>query len=153
MHTSIERQVHVEASPEVVFEVISSPQHLREWWPDEADLEPIAGATGEISWGDRASGKADVYPITVVDARPPRHFSFRWCYPAGATAGTDNSLLVTFELEPTADGTTVRLTETGFRETKPDAAGRAELHQSHVEGWDLHVPRLADYLARLVASR
>ncbi len=153
MHTSIERQVHVEASPEVVFEVISRPEHIREWWPDEADLEPTAGATGEIWFGDRASGKADIYPITVVDTQPPRHFSFRWCYPAGTAAGTDDSLLVTFELEPTAGGTTLRLTETGFREMRPDAAAREELHQSHVEGWDLHLPKLVDYLARLVASR
>ena len=51
---SIEREIHVEASPEVVFEVISSPEHLREWWPDEADLEPVPGGTGELVFGDRA---------------------------------------------------------------------------------------------------
>ena len=43
---SIEREIHVEASPEVVFEVISSPEHLSEWWPDEAHLEPTAGGGG-----------------------------------------------------------------------------------------------------------
>lgn len=39
---SIEREIYVEASPEVVFEVISQPEHLREWWPDDAspDAEP-----------------------------------------------------------------------------------------------------------------
>src|SRR4051794_38706383 len=31
---SIERDVFVEASPEVVFEVVSSPDHIKQWWPD-----------------------------------------------------------------------------------------------------------------------
>src|SRR5688572_11089949 len=45
---SIERVVHIDASPEVVFEVVSSPEHLREWWPDEADIEPVPGAVGQL---------------------------------------------------------------------------------------------------------
>ena len=40
---SIEREIHIDATPEVVYEVISTPEHLREWWPDEAELEPGAG--------------------------------------------------------------------------------------------------------------
>ena len=32
--------------------MVSSPEHLREWWPDDADLEPVAGATGTVSFGD-----------------------------------------------------------------------------------------------------
>src|SRR5215475_13538612 len=36
---SIEREIHVEASPEVVFEVVSSPEHISEWWTDDAMVE------------------------------------------------------------------------------------------------------------------
>ena len=51
---SIEREIHVDASPEVVFDVISSPEHIREWWGGvEAHVEPRpvppvswCGATG-----------------------------------------------------------------------------------------------------------
>ena len=47
---SIEREIYVEASPEVVFEVVSSPEHLREWWPDEAALsDPVPGSDGGAS--------------------------------------------------------------------------------------------------------
>jgi uncharacterized protein YndB with AHSA1/START domain len=36
---SIEREVHIEASPEVVFEVITSPEHIKDWWePGEVML-------------------------------------------------------------------------------------------------------------------
>lgn len=43
---SIEREIHVEAPPETVFEVISRPEHVREWWYAESDVEPTPGATG-----------------------------------------------------------------------------------------------------------
>ena len=33
---TIEREIHVQASPEVAFAVVSQPEHLREWWPDDA---------------------------------------------------------------------------------------------------------------------
>jgi len=44
-HGSIQRELHIEAAPEVVYQVISTPEHLRRWWPDEADIEPVPGAT------------------------------------------------------------------------------------------------------------
>lgn len=69
---SIEREIHVDASPEVVFEVVSSPEHLKEWWPDEAEIEPAAGATGRIVFHRAAPEEALVVPIMVVDAQPPR---------------------------------------------------------------------------------
>ncbi len=48
---TIEREIYVDASPEIVFEVVSSPDHLRQWWPDEAHYEPVPGSTGEIVYG------------------------------------------------------------------------------------------------------
>jgi uncharacterized protein YndB with AHSA1/START domain len=150
---SIEREIHIDASPEVVFEVISSPAHLQEWWADEADLEPAApGAIGELVWGDRATAQAHVVPITVVDAEPPRLFSFRWVY-EGEVATATNSLLVTFELVPSGAGTVVRLTETGFREMGWEAAVLEEQYKEHCVGWDTHLPRLGEYLTQLVSTQ
>ncbi|WP_049572546.1 SRPBCC domain-containing protein [Nonomuraea sp. SBT364] len=140
---SIEREIHVDASPEVVFEVVSSPEHISGWWSDDASVEATPGAAGELVWGDRAQ----VVPITVVDAEPPRLFSFRWCE-SGST-----SLLVTFELTPSGTGTRIRLTETGFREMGWEAAKLEEEYRDHASGWDTFVPRLGDYLARLVSTR
>jgi uncharacterized protein YndB with AHSA1/START domain len=149
---SIEREIHVDASPEVVFEVISSPEHLREWWPDDAEVEPTPGAVGELVWGDEATPRANVVPITVVEAEPPRLFSFRWVYPDGDLATSGNSLLVTFELVPSGEGTVVRLTETGFREKGWEIAVLEEQYREHVVGWDTFVPRLGEYISRLVST-
>jgi uncharacterized protein YndB with AHSA1/START domain len=149
---SIEREIHVDASPEVVFEVISRPEHLREWWPDEAELEPAPGAVGQLVWGDSTSPQAMVVPITVVDVEPPRRFSFRWVAPEGEAATPTNSLLVAFELVPSGAGTLVRLTETGFREKGWEAAVLEEQYRDHGVGWDRYLPRLGDYIERLVTS-
>ena len=83
---TIEREIQIDASPATVFEVITSPEHLKEWWPDEAVLEPTPGAMGELVFGDRSSGEAHIPQITVVEAEPPRLFSFRWIYPDGEDA-------------------------------------------------------------------
>jgi uncharacterized protein YndB with AHSA1/START domain len=145
---TIEREIYIEASPETVFEVVSSPDHLQQWWPDEAHYEPEPGAVGEIVFGDRDAGGVTV-PFTVVDAQPPRLFSFRWTHPAGEPAAAGNSLLVTFDLAPSGGGTLLKMTETGFREMGWEVAVLEQQYHEHTTGWDFYLPRLAPYIATL----
>ncbi|MET8875766.1 SRPBCC domain-containing protein [Nocardia sp. NPDC004604] len=146
---SIEREIHVDASPEVVFEVVSSPEHISEWWSDDASVEATPGAVGELVWGNRAQ----VVPITVVDAEPPRLFSFRWCYPGDKVDNAAATLLVTFELTPSGTGTRIRMIETGFREMGWEAAKLEDVYRDHSSGWNTFIPQLGDYLARLVSTQ
>jgi uncharacterized protein YndB with AHSA1/START domain len=145
---TIEREIFVEASPEVVFDVVSSPDHVRQWWPDDARYDPTPGSTGEIVFGERDAG-GTVVSITVVEALPPRSFSFRWTHPADEQAGEGNSLLVTFDLTPSRGGTLLRMTETGFREMGWEAAVLEQQYNDHVTGWDFYLPRLTAYVASL----
>ncbi|UUU21124.1 SRPBCC domain-containing protein [Streptomyces sp. DSM 40750] len=149
---SIERELYIEATPEVVYEVVSRPEHLREWWPDEAELKPAPGATGVIWFGDRATPDAKAVPLTVIEADPPRRFSFRWVYDEAEAAESANSLLVTFELVPSGGGTLLRFSEAGFREKGWEAAVLEEQYREHVTGWDHFLPRLVTYVARLVST-
>ncbi|MDY7106526.1 MAG: SRPBCC domain-containing protein [Actinomycetota bacterium] len=144
---TLERAVEIEASPETVFEVITSPEHLKEWWPDEAVLEPTPGFEGELVFGDRSSPEAHIPKVTVVEAVPPKLFSFRWVYPEDETAREGNSLLVTFELTPTGRGTRLRMTETGFREKGWEVAVLEEQYRDHEHGWDRFLPQLVTYAA------
>ncbi len=150
-HGTIEREIHVDASPEVVFDVVSSPEHLREWWPDEAEFPAVPGGSGRIGFGADPQDRTWVR-FTVVDAVPPRLFSFRWTHPEGEAAASGNSFLVVFELEPAGRGTRLRMTESGFRERGWDEAKAAAEHADHVSGWDHYLPRLPLYAARLGAS-
>jgi uncharacterized protein YndB with AHSA1/START domain len=149
---TIEREIFVDASPDVVFEVISTPEHLSQWWPDEAEIEPVPGATGRVVFHRAAPEQPKVVPLTVVDAQPPRRFSFRWDYEAGVVPGQSNSMLVTFDLEPSGEGTRVRMTETGFRERGWEAAVLEQAYREHNAGWDYFIPRLGEYVTVLVST-
>ena len=50
---SIEREIYVNASPDIVFEVVSQPEHISQWWTDDATSMRTPGAFGEFVWGDR----------------------------------------------------------------------------------------------------
>ena len=149
---TIVREIHVEAAPEIVFEVVTSPDHLREWWPDEAVVAPTPGFEGELVFGDRSSPEVQIPRITVVEVEPPRLFSFRWVYPDDEAARPDNSMLVTFALDAVDGGTRLRMTETGFREKGWEIAVLEERYRDHTSGWDHFIPRLGVYIGRLVAA-
>ncbi len=145
-YATIERELHIEATPEVVFAVVSEPDHVRRWWPDEAEYDPAPGGTGRIGFRKNADEIA-WEQFTVVESVPPQRFVFRWTHTEGTAAELGNSFLVVFELEPEGSGTRVRLTETGFRERGWDEATVAASHADHVNGWTYFLGRLPDYAA------
>lgn len=147
----IDREMLVEASPEIVYEVITSPDHLREWWPDGAALEPVVGARGILTFGEAGAPDAVNAPITVVEADPPRRFVFSWV--EDEVGGAARSLLVTFHLEQVDGGTLVRFSETGFREKGWEAAVLEEAYADHVRGWDHFLPRLVAHAETVGAHR
>ena len=141
---SIEREIYVDASPEVVFEVVSRPEHLREWWPDDAALEPDAGRHGRARRSATATGRVGTWCRSRSSkSTPPRMFSFRWAYDPSDAADAGNSLLVTFELAPSGAGTTLRMTETGFREKGWEVAVLEAAVPGPRQGWDRFLPQLA----------
>ena len=144
---TLERQIYIDAAPDIVYDVVSSPHHVKQWWPDEATYEPVPGSTGQISFGDK------VEAFTVITADPPRTFTFRWTQPTGETPVEGNSLQVTFDLTPTGDGTLLTLTETGFREMGWETAILEEMYHDHESGWDYFIPRLNTYVNTQLAVR
>jgi uncharacterized protein YndB with AHSA1/START domain len=147
----IERELFIDASPEVVFEVVSDPRHVVEWWADTATYEAVPGSTGTISFGNVDDG-GKVVTLTVIEAVRPKTFSFRWTHEAEDAADVGNSLLVTLELIPSGAGTVLRFVETGFREMGWQAAVLEANYRDHATGWDYFLPRLASY-AKSLADR
>ncbi|MBF4765150.1 SRPBCC family protein [Nocardioides islandensis] len=148
---TLEREIYVDATPETVFDVVSDPKHVREWWPDEASYDVTPGATGQIVFGDPEAG-GGVVALTVLEVDRPRSFTFRWTQAPGETGVEGNSLLVTFALTPEGGGTRLRMTETGFREMGWEVAVLEQQYREHETGWDHFLPRLATYAASLDAS-
>ena len=150
---SIERELYIDASREVVFEVLSKPEHIREWWSAATDMDPVPGGSSSLTWTNEDSGEVHTTPFTIVDVDPPRLFSFRWTYDDGEIPGPANSLLVTFELVPSGEGTTLRFRETGYRERGWEAAVLEAYYNDHRQGWDFYLPRMAETASRLAATR
>lgn len=150
-HETLQREIHIDASPEIVFDVVSSPRHVEQWWPDRASYEPEPGGSGHLEFGDcNAGGKRVAF--TVVDAQPPRLFAFRWTHELGSAATAANSLLVTFELEQSGSGTLLRMTETGFDGRGLDDAAVVAEYEDHENGWDHFLGRLPAYAVEVGAS-
>jgi uncharacterized protein YndB with AHSA1/START domain len=145
---TIARELYIEAAPETVFDVVSRPEHVAQWWPDTASYDVAVGASGEITFGDPETDGARV-ALTVLEVDPPRTFTFRWTHETGSEPSADNSLLVTIELTASGSGTVLRLVETGFRERGWDQATTEATFREHVSGWDHFLPRLVAYAAGL----
>jgi uncharacterized protein YndB with AHSA1/START domain len=149
---TIEREIRIEATPEVVYEVITKPEHIAQWWGFQASFPAVPGGEGLMT-RQRRDGKGSVIvPVLVVEADAPRRFVFRWVHPEGQPATPENSFLVTFELVAADGGTLLRLTEAGFREIGWEAAQLEAYHRDHTAGWDRHLPSVAAYVAGLVRA-
>jgi len=130
----IQRETFVKAPLERVWAVITEPRHVGVWFgqgaPAEIDLRP-----GGIMRLDH--GQYGVFLTLIVAVEPPRYLAYRWAsgFP-GEVATESNATLVEFFLEPEADGTRLRVVETGFASV-PIPPERAETagYDSHSEGW------------------
>jgi uncharacterized protein YndB with AHSA1/START domain len=149
---SVEREILIEASPEVVWGVITEPEQISRWFSDEAVLEGRVGADGVLIWRPGGRGGSDreidmSVPIRVVEAEPFRRFSFRWNHPQGAGPDQSNSALVEFSLVEEAGGTRLRVLESGIGAVTHDEESRTRYREDHEQGWERHFGEMLDYVA------
>ena len=149
---TIARDIEIEAPADVVWRTITEPEQIREWLCDGVELEPRPGALGTLTFRADADDRL-VVDVTVVDADPPRCFSFRWCYPSDEDATADNSTLVTFTL--TADGdarTRLRVVESGIDHLDKSDHEKQEYFDQHQLGWQVRGDALRDLFVTGQAS-
>lgn len=149
---SIDREIYIEATPDVVYQVVSSPEHVREWWADDAAFASEPGAEGFVAFGDQSRPDAKRERLTVLEADPPRRFSFAWVYDKAAAEPPASALTVTFDLVASGAGTVLRFSETGFRERGWEGAVLEAAYRDHVRGWDIFLPRLAAHAVTPVST-
>ena len=141
----ITRDIVINASLETVYDVVSQPQHIANWFSDEAELEPIPGSRGVLTFqiGDRRDA-ASVIDVTVVHAVRPHLFAFSWISPERqrATPEATDAVLVEFRIAADPAGTRLSVSESGLDAVSWDDAAKAAYAAEHYEGW-------ADFLTRL----
>jgi uncharacterized protein YndB with AHSA1/START domain len=134
----IEKNVVIDASPEVVFKAITDPKELTNWFPDQAILEPKLGGKVKFNFykdKERKDGELECIPEgTIIEFIPNKKVSYTWHQP---NIPDFPKTVVTWELEEIADNKTrVKLLHTGFEPGKLF---------KHDEGWSYYLNRLQSY--------
>lgn len=139
---TIEREVTINAPVDVVWPLVSEPG----WWINEGEIrEHTVEAIGDNIWKVSDIKHGD-WQIEVTESDEPRTVAFRWL------AGEDDQgradqlrTLVRFTLEPTDDGTTVRVIESGFTTGTVDEK-RRETYDANTQGWEIELAAAKTYL-------
>jgi uncharacterized protein YndB with AHSA1/START domain len=119
--------MHIEASPEQVFEYFVSPEAIVRWMGDYALLEPSPGGAFEV----------DINGVPVrgryLEVEPPHRLLISWGH-AGSDRLPPGASTVEVRLSPAGGGTRVEIEHRDLPQDMRDAFGR---------GWPHYVARLA----------
>jgi uncharacterized protein YndB with AHSA1/START domain len=130
----VEREVHIAARPETVFEFLVDPAKQVLWMGRRAELDARPGGKYRVEINDQATARGEF--VEVVPAKKVL-MTFGW---EGQEAGEGahdvppGSSRVEVMLEPEGDGTLVRLRHYDLPE------GAREMHG---QGWEHYLGRLA----------
>jgi uncharacterized protein YndB with AHSA1/START domain len=137
--SAVEKEILIEAPVEVVWHLLTEPEHIRRWFADQAEIDLRVGGQGELAFKGQGA-----YQLQVEAVEPPRRFAFRWVRRPGLPLRSDNSLLVEFTLEPENGSTRVRVVESGFDSIDWSDEERAKYAEDHADGWQSCLGRLRD---------
>jgi uncharacterized protein YndB with AHSA1/START domain len=148
---SIEREVLIDAPVEVVWSIVTEPEHIGRWLSDSAEVDLRPGGDLVLRW-DRLSGPARG---TVERVERPHLFSFRWVTPEPDRdpSAWEGDLLVEFVLRAEGDGTLLRVVESGFASLDDGTEEQnAELATRHTGGWGMFLDQLVGYVSTVDVS-
>jgi uncharacterized protein YndB with AHSA1/START domain len=141
----IEREIDIEAPIDVVWTVITEPEHITGWFTDSAELDVRPGGAGRFGWEAKATSREMVVNLRVERLDPPHFFSFRWDYPDGDEPTETNAPLVEFSLEDRGGSTRLRLVESGLEKIARSEEDKESYFAEHTSGWTQIAERLRDY--------
>jgi uncharacterized protein YndB with AHSA1/START domain len=143
----IEREILIHAPVDVVWAVVTEPDHISGWFSDSVDLDLRPGGKADLHWNEHGTVHGRVERV-----EPPHFFSFRWMVEPGPGLAEDNSTLVEFRLSAEGESTRLTVVESGFQ----DLAGTDDERQGHFDGhrrgWELELGELHEYIARTGAT-
>jgi uncharacterized protein YndB with AHSA1/START domain len=143
---TIEREIMVAAPVQRVWDVLTEPQHIGQWFGNRAELEPRVGGDGVLEFEGYGAFK-----ISVVRFDPTSHFAYRWANKAGDAAVPGLSTLVEFTLEAAGDGTKLRVVESEFETLSLTIAEREEKIAGNTQGWRDELDELRVYAEQLAS--
>ena len=125
-------------APEVIWRALTTGEIMARWLMEPKGFEPVVG--NRFSYQTKPAGAWDgTIECEVLEVIENRRFSHAWRGGDASNPGYGSKLdtVVSWTLEPVADGTRVRLVHSGFELPKNEVAFR-----NMGDGWKVVVPRL-----------
>ena len=141
----IEREILIDAPVEVVWEIVTEPEHVGSWFSNSAEIDLRPGGKAILTWDEHGS-----FPGRIESVDPPNSIAFRWARPAGAEPAEGNSTLVEFTLSAEVQGTRLRVVESGFQGLHGSDAEKAEYREGNIKGWEHELGELSEYVAHRI---
>ena len=96
---SVRREIVLPSPREEVWEALTEPERLEEWFANDVELDPRPGGEGVFRWDDGSERRA---LVEVVEE--PSRFAFEW-------REGDDASSVDFTLEEVPEGTRLTVVE------------------------------------------
>jgi uncharacterized protein YndB with AHSA1/START domain len=148
MNDKIEKQIELRAPVARVWLALTDHQQFGEWFRVRIDSPFVPGETavGNILYPGYEHLK---WEAVIQKMEAERLFSFTW-HPYAVDPAVDYSnetpTLVEFRLQPTASGTLLTLTESGF--DRIPAHRRADAFRMNEGGWTQQIKNIENYVAQ-----
>jgi uncharacterized protein YndB with AHSA1/START domain len=144
----IEKEILMLAPRSRVWRALTDAEQFSAWFGIKLEG---AFAPGAHVQGRMASPPFEdvIVDFTIERMDPESRFSYRWHpYPVerGVDYSSEPTTLVEFQLDEVAEGTQVRVVESGFDRIPP--ARRAEAFRMNNAGWDEQLENIARYVAK-----
>jgi uncharacterized protein YndB with AHSA1/START domain len=148
MENQIEKRIEIASPVSRVWRALTDSRQFGEWFLVKMDGPFVAGqpAAGQITHPGYEHVRME---IVVKAIEPETLFAFTW-HPYAVDPKVDysqeESTLIEFRLQPTAGGTLLTVTETGF--DKIPAARRAEALLRNDSGWAQQMKNIQVYVSK-----
>jgi uncharacterized protein YndB with AHSA1/START domain len=147
MQDRIEKVVELAAPVARVYRALTNHEEFGAWFRVKLDGPFVVG---EVSRG------VTTYPgyegmrweANVVAMEPEELFAFEWCpyeHHDDRDFASAPKTRVEFRLQPTASGTRLTISESGFG-ALPDDKRRVDAIRSNTQGWNIQAKNIAEYV-------
>lgn len=124
-------EIEINASPDQVWAKLATPEGMAEWFSKNLVFEFHEGGTFNMKV-KYPEDREFIFFGKVVKIDPPHELAFTWTQHEKGRDPWPVSTLVSFKLQPSANGTVVSLTHTGFEALGEEAAAE---YEGHIVGW------------------
>src|SRR4051812_20524564 len=137
----IEREISIAAPVEVVWRVVTEPEHVSGWFSDSVELDLRPGGGVVLRWDEHGTVHGRIERV-----EPPHLFSFSWAVHPELDGAEGGLTLVEFRFSEEGGSTRLKVVESGFRDLGVADDEKQRHLDGHRRGWQIELDELEDYL-------